>query len=547
MRKFTNILKLYTFILAIILIMPAFAGSAIAADINITRPVSGRVIPESKEFATNRFADPWDMNKYTDLSYGQYMNQLTNIRYRSGIFSAKTTGTDPALHPLFPGYEGVVFNGRDGFINRVDTRKYDRFSIRYYASKKGSAQLFWFYDQRWQKFGVETFHIDPGWHTYILDLRANSKWKGRPIGLRFDPTTLSGVKIKIDWMRLYKQTKRKVELKWYDQNPKRAVKIYLDMDKNPDNNNMELLEELDGESANFENSYTWDPSAYQPHKYYFYIRKKGEPGVYSNKVVINRTPLLNIINPDEKGGKDYAASVTGDSWDMSQRSDVWYWDGVKDVTFSHGVMAGTPTNGDGYFHLRVPKPIDTNKYHRLTFRFRYDGPFDYGAGTMSRVIWSPDHNTLAKFQTVNDIVTYPRWHEYTIDLKKAGIDEGDIGWNGLMNDFRFDPLEWHAQWRFYVDYIRLRADDSANKKFTIKWRDGRRKPRPTRVSLYYDNNRKGFNGRRIAKNIKQKRGTNKYVWKTSKVPAGTYYIYAVAKDGINTARRYSSGPVKISH
>lgn len=522
-----------------------FLSTASAAgDINITKPISGALVRESNDFATIQFADPWDMDKPSDLSYGQYTNQLERVSFNSGIFSARTTGTDPAFHPLFPGYEGVVFNGRDGFINRVDTRKYNRFSIRLYAGRAGSAQLFWFYNQRWNDFGVVTFHIKEGWHTYIIDPTLTGKWTGSPMGLRFDPTVQSGVDFKIDWMRLYKQADRRVELAWTDQKPGDATEIYLDTDTNPTNGNMDLLATVTGAGSN---SYKFDPSAYQPGAYYFYVAKSGSPGVYSRSVAISQTPLLEILNPDEKGGKDYASSVTKDPWDMSQRSDVWYWSGLKDVTFSRGVMAGTPTDGDGYFHLRVPKPINTDKYHRLTFRFRYDGPFDYGAGTMSRVIWSPDHNTISLFQTVNDIVTYPTWQEYTIDLKKASMDGGSIGWNGKMNDFRFDPLEWEAKWRFYVDYIRLQADDSGNKRFTIKWRDVRKAPRPTKVSLYYDTNRRGFNGKLIARGLTQVRGKNSYVWKTAKVPARLYYIYAVAKDGVSVSRRYSSGPVRISH
>jgi hypothetical protein len=307
---------------------------------------------------------------------------------------------------------------------------------------------------------------------------------------------------------------------------------------------MELLTTVDSRS---DNSYSWDPSAHQPGTYYFYLDRPGRPGVYSNPVGINGTPLITILDPDDKGGRDYATSVSGDPWDMKQRSDVWYWDGAKDVTFNNGVMAGTPTNGDSYFHLRVPKPINTDRYHRLTFRFRYDGPFDYGAGTMSRVIWSPDHHTIDLFQTINDIVTYPRWQEYTIDLKKATMDGGSIGWNGLMNDFRFDPLEWQAQWRFYVDHIYLRADDAARRRFTVKWRDARPAGRPTTVNLYYDTNRKGFNGKLIASGVPQVKGINKFVWRTAKVPAGTYYVYAVAGDGISTGRTYSSGPIQIRH
>ena len=166
---------------------------------------------------------------------------------------------------------------------------------------------------------------------------------------------------------------------------------------------------------------------------------------------------------------------------------------------------------------------------------------------MVRALWSPNHHKTELFQTMNDLPTYPRWQTYTVDLDKVGIDGGNIGWNGTMNDFRFDPSEGHIRSRFHLDYIRLKEDDRANKRFAIKWRDGKKSRRPTRVNLFYDNNKSGFNGRRIVTNRRQVRGENKYVWKTNNVREGKYYVYAVARDGLNTTKTYSSGPIVIRH
>lgn len=526
-------------------VFSAIGGAVELSPVTISQPKPNKMIPETHDFPTERFADPWDMSKYRDMSSGQYMNDLGQIKWRSGVFQAKTTGTDSAINPLFPGYEGVIFNGRDGYINRIPTRKYNRISVRMYSSRNTTAQFFWFYNQRWTKFGVVTFQIKKGWHTYIVNPRSSGKWRGKPMGLRFDPTTEKGVGIKIDWLRVYKQSRRRVKLAWTEVAPRGRTRVYIDIDKNPTNGNMDLLLEKDSRSSN---TFYWDPSAFGPRRYYFYIRPGGKrPGRYSRRVTINRAPLTKIMNPDDKGGKDYAGSVSRDPWDMSQPSDVWKTDHLKDIRFSNGIMSAFPTTGDGYLHLRVPEPIDTDKYHRLVFRFRYDGPFHYGDGTMSRIIWSPDHNNIDLFQVSNDLVTYPTWETYVIDLKTVRMDRGNIGWNGQVNSFRFDPLEWKARRRFYLDYVLLRADDTANKRFVIKWRDAKKVRRRTRVSLYYDNNRSGFNGKRIAKNLVQRKGLNRFKWNTERVPAGTYHIYAVANDGRNKTRTYSSGPVKIVH
>ena len=512
------------------------------AEVTITQPVAGQVIPEQRDFPSEHFSDPWDMTRYTDISGGEYITDLENVQINSGVLSASTSGEDAGFHPLFPGYEGVLFNGRDGYINRIPTRKYNRFSIRMYSSKRTAAQLFWFYNQRWTNFGMVTFKVKKGWHTYVVNVTSSGQWKGRPIGLRLDPTFEEGVDIKVDWMRLYKYSKRRVVVAWLDDSPQGTTEIFVDEPKQA--GSMELVGTVDSSGSN---SFLWDSAPYPPGSYRFTIKKQNGASFNSQPIVISGSPLTKILNPDETGGKDYAGTVLRNPWDMNHRSDIWYWRNLKNVRFSRGIMSATPSNGDGYFHLNVPKPIASKKYHRLVFRIRYDGPFHYGHGTMSRVIWSRDHNTLSLFQTINDIVIYPKWTTYVIDLKKAKLDGGKIGWRGKVNDFRFDPLEWRARRRFHIDYIKIKADDEGDKSFKITWRDYKRSPRRTRINLFYDKNRRGFDGRLIKKNLIQKKGVNSFVWNTKKVKPGKYYIYAVAKDGVYKTKRYSSGPVVIKH
>ena len=531
-------------VLSLAIMLLIMFPSAALADINITTPSSNQIFSETNDFPSRRFADPWDMYQWTDLSYGQYYNDITNFRFKGGAVSGRTTGTDSYFHPLFPGYRDAVPIGRDGAINRIDTSKYDSFSVRMYSSRRTSAQVLWFFDNVWSDVGVSTFRVYPGWHTYQIKLSSNSKWTGKPMGLRFDPTYHANVHFKVDWMRLYKQSTRRVTLKWTDAEPGANVNIYLDRDNKIGNN---AVERLTSRTSNARNSYSWDPSAYKPGSYYFYIKKAGQPGVHSKRIYINRIPLITILNPDEKGGKDYAGTETGNPWDMKNINDLSHWDGISTPTFKGGVLTAKTQHGDGYFHLRVPKPIDTNKYHRLTFRYRYDGPFNFGLGTMTRVIWSPDRFNISKYSTSDDIVTFPRWREYTIDLKKMPLDAGRLGWTGKVREFRFDPLEVPRPWRFYVDYIRLSADDWANRGMTIQWKEGRLTPRPTKVAIYYDTNRSGYNGKLIAKGIKSVAGKNSYKWDTRKVPEGKYWVHIAANDGVSSSKVYATGPVIIDH
>ena len=64
------------------------------------------------------------------------------------------------------------------------------------------------------------------------------------------------------------------------------------------------------------------------------------------------------------------------------------------------------------------------------------------------------------------------------------------------------------------------------------------------VSLYYDRDGTGRDGRLIAHCLSE--GEDSYVWDTSEVGSGTYYVYGRIDDGRNLAVvSYSAGTVKV--
>ncbi len=68
------------------------------------------------------------------------------------------------------------------------------------------------------------------------------------------------------------------------------------------------------------------------------------------------------------------------------------------------------------------------------------------------------------------------------------------------------------------------------------------------VSLYYDTDNQGANGFLIVDNLAGNGGSGVYTWDVAGVPAGTYFIYAIADDGKNApVIRYSSGVVEVTH
>lgn len=68
------------------------------------------------------------------------------------------------------------------------------------------------------------------------------------------------------------------------------------------------------------------------------------------------------------------------------------------------------------------------------------------------------------------------------------------------------------------------------------------------ISLHYDMDGAGFDGTAIASGISEDSTVNQYIWNTSMVSEGVYYIYGVINDGVNPAVKiYAPGFFIVSH
>jgi hypothetical protein len=88
-------------------------------------------------------------------------------------------------------------------------------------------------------------------------------------------------------------------------------------------------------------------------------------------------------------------------------------------------------------------------------------------------------------------------------------------------------------------------NDTADDSYTIEWNDSDSDDDAS-ISLYYDNDDSGEDGTLIVSGISEDNETDVYVWNTSNIPNGNYYIYAVIDDGVNTpVVDYSDGAISI--
>ncbi|MEJ7607562.1 MAG: Ser-Thr-rich GPI-anchored membrane family protein [Bryobacteraceae bacterium] len=183
------------------------------------------------------------------------------------------------------------------------------------------------------------------------------------------------------------------------------------------------------------------------------------------------------------------------------------------------------------------------------------GDRNINAGSIARIVWRVAGETGENVS--DDIILNHRAGANVIqtliaDLKTLPLELGagspsHTGWNGLVDGFRIDPHEFPDARTFWIKSIALRALESANASYVIRWNFTNQDTSAGPVmSLYWDSDASGFDGTQIASGIASSAGT--YTWNTSTLPNGTYYIYTVVSlNGRTVNQNYARLPIVVSH
>ena len=263
-------------------------------------------------------------------------------------------------------------------------------------------------------------------------------------------------------------------------------------------------------------------------------------------------PQPRFVIPSRNGGSDYASVLRGDTWDFAQDSDVAAASGL-DYTVTNGVLDGTNTSNDPEIALPLgPPPIDGSTWHRLVFGINYDGPFDLsgapGGGMVARLVWQfIGHPEL--FQDSQDIIVYPGYHVYDVDLAtdppSEATDEADnprIGWiNQQIGFVRFDPNEDPGARHFTLDFVRLAADNTSSTPiqfFDAAWKAGET------VDLFATADRNSCSGTAIATGVPVEAGLNQVAWPAGFAP-GRYWVCGRFRDSTYESPLFGSAPVVV--
>jgi len=272
---------------------------------------------------------------------------------------------------------------------------------------------------------------------------------------------------------------------------------------------------------------------------------------------VNTPPRVDILQPDQIGGEARYP------WNMGTTSDVPLvqnlsvanilpFNSVAGLTgdFFYGVNPlnnDDPINWSRFFTLGAAN-IDTSKFYRLTYRLLVEGDVDIVLGSVARVYWTSDQ--LRTSGQSQDIIVYGGWNTYTIDMRTALTEDGSATWSGIIDSFRIDSHEFRAVRPYYFDFIHLRTDDQANGSFLISYdiSDSDSPDTALTVDLSYSSSSNCSSSIPISTFTVSSRAADKgrFLWDTSGVVPGEYFVCLNVSDGRNTNRRVSTGVVTIS-
>lgn len=542
----------FLFALLAVALLSTTAATAVSAQTREKRPIlTRRFVNEAPDFASTAFADSWDFGQAGDLPVANNLTTkgFSNVRTQGGLW--KGTAAPQANIRLLQSWNSLP-QGRDGEASPIDADRFTHISIRMRMTGFPNAwgEVSWYDCGRLVQScrGAQGFRVLEGWHTYDFALqrdpaRGAVDWEGEIRGLVVTPTARGG-NIELDWIRVYEPTNAPITVTARDQNPN--ARLIWDRDRHQWNNTP--ASGGWGVISDGRGPATWNPDAMFPGRYFVYSERGGTRSLV-NTVTINKRPRVRVLQPDAVGGVDYATSVRGDAWDMSQPGDISLQRNMTSV-FRNGQLIGTnaaPVRSDNGFRLTIPadKPIDGSRFTNFSARVYYEGDFSLagtpGGGMNARLVW---RTTDGQVRVSDDIVVLPGWQTITLDLDDIApsrLIEGGAAssaWDGKQIELlRFDPHEDSGTRRFFVDWVKVSENDRpVNNRFRIAFRDLGFEAGSV-AKVYLDRNGDGVGDRQIAWRT-VKAGHNVFTWN---VPAGLrgtgeWYVTVEVRDpkGVKT-------------
>jgi hypothetical protein len=589
---------------------------------------SSAVSRPGDDFATTILGDPWDFTERTDWVHMYSDNESGASAWTGtptqtgGVFHGVSSGAAASLQLLYQGIDGALNTvARSGVTTPIDAGRYRRLSFRARRSVgtpdvQDRIAAFWFPNSSqagggfalWQARGTlpgsqHANMMPPAsqsgatYQIYRVDLdvplqSAGLAWGGIIRGFKVRlgwSSTLQGAAYDVDWIRLSERgnSANIRRLQWSGM----GGRVVLRATHAQSGDTIQIYPEGITQTLDFaDNSFLdWDFGYLPPGTWTITAQGSASRTV---TLTIDPAPVVTVLEPDDEGGRDFATTVIGDAWDLTNVQDVQRNNAalhqINNATFDEFGLLGVTrggSNASGCANDSCPDPwvqflddgfgagppiIDANTYHRLSFTLDYDhkelmvgeGVSDYWGG-VARVAWARSDSTgYTPFTVTQDIFVLDGGPtRFTMDLssfRDTSTLENPIAsfWEGLVGTFRIDINESDGPRSFRLSNVKLAADDEPTGSgfFPIRWQVADATftagvanggGGDATMSLYYDTDLNPATKTLIASNVPAANGL--HYWNMAGLAAGTYYVYAQVTDGTGSSQgRYSTGPVRVT-
>lgn len=553
------------------LCLPSFAATALT----VTQPAVGAKLAAGSDHATEVLGNPWDMNDVADVALSE-SGQMVDHLFAGGVYSARTTGTDPGLYVSHQGLPGTVNLARgDRFPIRTAEFRFLTMKMRVRAHSGsplvGQQPVQWFYFRKGGSPG------DPGtigqtnfryvapevWNIISFDMHVEHltgwpTWTSFPevSGLRLDPTVAQNAVVEIEWVRMTRPrtlAAQAITVQWTDTVAGTYTVAALD-----ESGVATVLG-----TAVQGTSYAADMTTLPPGQYRMRVSRTGATSLSPATIVVNDPPIPRMISPAVGGDstRDFALTIRGNPWGPFDISDIALASNISNLRFDDppgsGSVAGRPTSGDHGLQFTVgATPIDAGRFRSLCFSLQVFGPRDIGTGSVARVFWG---NSSASTSTTDDIIVEEGLNEYCLeDLATVALEPGaPTPWAGTISQFRLDPHEFPSSpgcngtpqvcRDFRLDRVRLSPFASADPDVALEWMLADGDDASVVLGLVLDSDTTPGNGNeRTIRNASSAMGPGVLRWSVpSDIAAGTYRIFAITSDGLNSVVQYAPGRLVV--
>ncbi len=202
-----------------------------------------------------------------------------------------------------------------------------------------------------------------------------------------------------------------------------------------------------------------------------------------------------------------------------------------------------------------PAPKKQTEAKDVVEQYQLPAGLDY---VMFRATWTendtdvelirPDATRITPADSDDVIITYrnlsPRKEAYyVIKQPQEGLWQVDLTNSANIGVYHVELKGMNAA--PVIEMIEPSSAQSGSDEYLLAWTDGDPDDNAV-INLYYDKDDQNADGILIAGDINENDETDQYLWDTTGVHSGTYYVYAVIDDGKNSpAVSYSQGTVEV--